>query len=62
MVDGRRSRVRCTDVSIICALHGQTFHVSHDKFNKNGYGVFNERGEWNFELASQELQREGTLA
>jgi len=50
------------DGKMICALHGQTFHVSHDKFNKNGYGVFNERGEWNFAPTAQELQREGTLA
>jgi lipopolysaccharide transport system ATP-binding protein len=36
------------DGRLICGLHGETFHVGHDKFNKDGFGVFNERGEWSF--------------
>ncbi len=36
------------DGRMICALLGQTFHISHDKFNKTSFGVFNERAYWTF--------------
>jgi hypothetical protein len=34
--------------TIHSGLNGETFHISHSEFNKNAYGVFNERGNWHF--------------
>ncbi len=33
---------------MICALLGQSFHVSHDTLTKHAFGVFNERASWTF--------------
>jgi lipopolysaccharide transport system ATP-binding protein len=37
-----------TDGRMLCGINGEIFHVSHTEFNKNAYGVFNERGNWRF--------------
>jgi hypothetical protein len=40
-----------TDGRMLCGINGEIFHVSHTEFNKNAYGVFNERGNWRFARA-----------
>jgi hypothetical protein len=43
---------------MICGLLGRPFHIRHDVFTKNGFGIFNEQGEWNFGSRAQ-LERRG---
>jgi lipopolysaccharide transport system ATP-binding protein len=44
------------DGRMLCGINGETFHISHSEFNKNAYGVFNERGDWHFVRAGSSIE------